>query len=151
MARAKTCRTLYPVIKRGRLRIEREKARLRFFEAFIFGQRIWPPLGEKKIPRDERTFVHNNVSRIRRWKISKKNSDSINFFFVFLMTVIDSCTIHVSSNSSKLGYVIQESGVCGAHGRCVSLHDNQFECKCDPGYEGVHCELSKCPENNAQF
>ncbi|CAK8692602.1 protein jagged-1b-like [Clavelina lepadiformis] len=59
-----------------------------------------------------------------------------------LCEVIDSCTIHVSSNSSKLGYVIQESGVCGAHGRCVSLHDNQFECKCDPGYEGVHCELN---------
>nr|CAB3257643.1 jagged protein [Phallusia mammillata] len=56
--------------------------------------------------------------------------------------VIDSCTIHVPSNKTARGYVIQESGVCGKRGTCVSLPGNQYKCQCQGGYEGRHCELS---------
>ena len=57
--------------------------------------------------------------------------------------MIDSCTIHVSSNDTSLGYVVQESGVCGEHGSCVSSSNNAYKCQCKSGYEGEFCERSK--------
>uniref|UniRef100_H2Z2M2 Delta-like protein n=1 Tax=Ciona savignyi TaxID=51511 RepID=H2Z2M2_CIOSA len=55
--------------------------------------------------------------------------------------VIDSCTIHVASNESSLGYVVQGSGICGVHGTCRTTRGS-YRCRCDAGFEGTHCELN---------
>ena len=62
---------------------------------------------------------------------------------IFLFPAIDSCTVHESSNKSKLGYIVHSSGICGDHGTCTTLPENKYKCDCELGWEGTHCELSK--------
>lgn len=59
------------------------------------------------------------------------------------ISVVDSCTVPAPSNSSLTGAILIPSGVCGKHGRCISLLNGGFDCACDPGYTGKYCHESK--------
>ncbi|XP_039254307.2 protein jagged-1b-like [Styela clava] len=65
--------------------------------------------------------------------------------------VIDSCRIRVTSNNSD-DVKILESGICGSHGNCVSLHGNKYKCDCDRGFDGQYCQrnIDDCTHNSCQ-
>lgn len=58
------------------------------------------------------------------------------------LSVIDSCTIAVASNSSDGGVKRIRSNVCGPHGRCISQPGGNFTCTCEPGFTGTYCHES---------
>nr|XP_018904563.1 PREDICTED: protein jagged-1b [Bemisia tabaci] len=66
--------------------------------------------------------------------------------------VVDSCTVPAPSNSSLTGAILIPSGVCGKHGRCISLLNGGFDCACDPGYTGKYCHenINDCEKNPCQ-
>lgn len=65
---------------------------------------------------------------------------TITYIFHFNFLVIDPCLETFVKNGSS---VLRDSGVCGAHGTCVSLSGGKHRCKCDKDYTGNHCHLSK--------
>lgn len=61
--------------------------------------------------------------------------------YMYLPTVIDSCTITIATNDSAVVRHIS-SNVCGPRGRCISQPSGNFTCICNEGFSGIYCHES---------
>ncbi len=95
--------------------------------------------------RSRRTTANTTSARVR---VHNKRAEvalcafCTNIHTRICPAVVDSCTISLPSNSTPGGAVLVASGVCGAHGACVSHGDNSFSCRCDRGFAGAYCHIS---------
>lgn len=69
-----------------------------------------------------------------------KSAVVLNMLFFFI-SVMDSCKIAVLRNGTSSQLV--DSKVCGDHGTCQNIEGGDFKCKCDQGFTGNHCHISK--------
>eukprot|EP00062_Callorhinchus_milii_P025030 gi/632985567/ref/XP_007909754.1/ PREDICTED: protein jagged-2 [Callorhinchus milii] len=66
--------------------------------------------------------------------------------------VIDSCTVAVSSNTTREGTRLISSNVCGPHGQCISQPAGNFTCACHRGFTGNYCHenINDCARNQCR-